>query len=252
MQQMGDVAYLLFTDSSLQKIYSAGKRKGMILMPQEQATGDELSLYPLLAYALYITTERELARGLEEGDEVKGSLVSVGVERGDHVAGSSYSGEIQAKDRGEQRTEIDKALIQEFSGGKIVPGAGLHMDVTDSESMINRVMARYPEVGKEIELFRALIRIRSSMKRGRLLVHVSDSNMLVDVLTKNATESKLRRFRELMEGKWDWKGEGVGDKRGDGQFSMKENVLKSIKSRVNREIVGEGFGIVRAHKKEYL
>lgn len=189
---------------------------------------------------------------MEEGDEVEGSLVSVGLERGDHVAGSSYSGEIQAKDRGEQRTEIDKVLIQEFSGGGIVPEAGLHLDVTDSESMINRVMARYPETGKEIELFRALVRIRSSMKRGRLLVHVSDNNMLVDILTKNAPPEKLSRFRALMGGKWDWKGLGVGDKRGDGQFNMKENVLKSLKSRVNRKIVGEGFGIVRTHKKEYL
>ena len=60
----------------------------------------------------------------------------------------------------------------------------------------------------------------------RIILHASDLNMIMDVMTKASSKEKLGRMRMLMEGTWTLK--RTGDKRGDGEMSWR-NVLGNIR-----------------------
>ena len=178
------------TDASFQAVTRMRKTK-----TEAEAVGGK-SL-PLLAYVICITGPKDVETALANGTPMRVSMIDWKLKSSQVIADASYAGEVQAYDLGTGRAEEIAGDCEEV--GLEVNKKDKQIDITDSSSMVERVLRRAPRAENNDRLTRSLLKVTEKIK-SRRLVHTSDKNMLVDILGKDSPKEKRERFRKMMDG----------------------------------------------------
>lgn len=188
-------------------------------MPFEVLDADDkvLELFPLHVWGLCVTGEMDLLDALNTGEAIKVNCIDWSLSTGDGITNSSYAAEVMAYDKGVQGSEVVKEIWEEATCGAGKLREKEEIDLIDSTSTIDRMLARTIRTEPDVKLFRALARARKVYQNGkRQLIHFSDHLNVLDLLSKSQPSSgeKMGRFHQFMEGRLEWKVKG--DKKFNG------------------------------------
>ncbi len=175
----------------------------------------EASYRPLIAYALMIANRKEVIGSVEKQRPCRCTLVDWGCSLAKDIVYSSYGAELVGYDEAIQSSEVSKQLFAEIVPQVEGTFSLTSFDLSDSNSVVSRLLGRSLKNEGCIALHRALTRVRQTRMNGiRELIHLSDIANTVDAMTKywSYESEKSRRLRELVAG---WLTLGFpGDKRG--------------------------------------
>ncbi len=221
------LTYLLLTDASRQN-------RG-----HSNSVSSEVERnFSVLVWLVFLTDETLLNNSVQEKTPIRGCLLGWGIDYDPYPFNSSFHMEVVAGDSGISNQEMVSLKMAELiPSAKSIPS----IDLTDSESMVRRILARTTKLEGDHRAMKSLLRIRSAHQytswvpeqrtfaRPRTLVHISDKQNVADCLSKRyaGKNIKSQSLREAASGYLKWF--GVGDKK------RCWNSLSSLKLGVERK-----------------